>query len=166
MISPELIRRYPFFSGLNFDQITALATVADEATVEAGHYFFREGDKLGKLFLIMDGEVVIAIKVPDRNHVQEVAEQIMGNFITEDVTVSSVGPGQLFSWSALIPPHVSTASAKAVTRTRVLAFDSEDLFKIFQEDCNFGYVMLQKVAGVIRQRLRDMQIQSLAFTSA
>ena len=166
MISPELIRRYPFFSGLNYDQITALAILADEMTVEAGHYFFQEGDKLKKLFLVMDGEVDIAVKVPDRNHVQDVAEQIMGNFITKDVSVSSVGPGQLFAWSALIPPHVSMASAIAVTQTRVLAFDSEDLFKIFEEDCKFGYLMLQKIANVIRQRLRDMQIQSLAFIPA
>jgi CRP-like cAMP-binding protein len=90
----------------------------------------------------------------------------MGNFITKDVTVSDVGPGQLFAWSALIPPHVSTAGAKAVTPTRVLSFDNEDLFKIFQEDRNFGYLMLQKVASVTRQRLRDMQIQSLAYVSA
>ena len=99
MISPELIRRYPFFSGLNYDQITALAILADEMTVEAGHYFFQEGDKLKKLFLVMDGEVDIAVKVPDRNQVQDVAEQIMGNFITKDVSVSSVGPGQLFAWA-------------------------------------------------------------------
>ena len=166
MISPELIRRYPFFSGLNFDQITTLAITADEVTVETGYYFFHEGDKLRELFFVMDGKVDITVGVPDRNHVQNVNEQIMGKFIKKDVTVSNVGPGQLFAWSALIPPHVSTAGAKAVIPTRVLAFDNEDLFKIFQEDRNFGYLMLQKVASVTRQRLRDMQIQSLAYVSA
>ena len=166
MISPELIRRYPFFSGLNFDQITALARVADEVTVETGHYFFHEGDRLRKLFLVMEGKVDVAVSITDRNHVQDVAEQIVGNFITEDVTVSSVRPGQLFAWSALIPPYVSTASAKAVTPNRVLAFDSEDLFKIFEEDRNLGYLMLQKVASVLRQRLRDSRIQSLAYVPA
>lgn len=166
MISSELIRRYPFFSGLNLDQITALAAVADELTVEAGHYFFHEGDILSELFFVMDGKVDIAVSVPDRNHIQHIAEQIMGNFVTEDVTVSSVGPGQLFAWSALIPPHVSTAGAKAIIPTRVLAFDNEDLSRIFQEDCNFGYLMLQKIANVIRQRLRDMRIQSLAYVPA
>lgn len=166
MISPELIRRYPLSSGLSFDRITTLAVAANEVTVEAGHYFFYEGDTLRELFLVMDGQVDIVVSIPDRNHVQHIAEQIMGNFVTEDIIVSNAGPGQLFAWSALIPPHVSTAGAKAVTPTRVLAFDNEDLFKIFQEDCNFGYLMLQKVASVTRQRLRDMQIQSLAYVSA
>lgn len=166
MISPELIRRYPFFSGLNFDQITTLAMVADEVKAETGHYFFHEGDRLRKLFLVMEGKVDVAVSITDRNHVQDVAEQIMGNFTTEHVAVSTIGPGQLFAWSALLPPYVSTAAARAVTPTRVLAFDSDDLYKIFQEDCTFGYLMMQKVASVIRQRLRDMRIQSLAFVPA
>ncbi|HSG18723.1 MAG TPA: hypothetical protein VLE70_20680, partial [Anaerolineae bacterium] len=60
------------------------------------------------------------------------------------------------------PPHVSTAGARAATQTRVLVFDCEELLRIFQEDSEFGYLMLQKIANAIRQRLRDMRIQSLA----
>jgi CRP-like cAMP-binding protein len=166
MISSEHIRRYPLSSGLNFDQITTLAAVADEWTVPAGQYFFHEGDKLRELFFVMEGDVDIVVGIPDRNHVQQVAEQIVGNFVTEDVAISNVGPGQLFAWSALIPPHVSTAGARAAAPTRVLAFDCEELLRIFQEDQEFGYLMLQKVANVIRQRLRDQQIQSLAHVPA
>ncbi|HSG16418.1 MAG TPA: cyclic nucleotide-binding domain-containing protein, partial [Anaerolineae bacterium] len=101
MISPELIRRYPLSSGLSFDRITTLAVAANEVTVEAGHYFFYEGDTLRELFLVMDGQVDIVVSIPDRNHVQHIAEQIMGNFVTEDIIVSNAGPGQLFAWSAL-----------------------------------------------------------------
>ena len=166
MISSEFIRRYPLSSGLNFDQITTLAAVADELTVQTGHYFFHEGDRLRELYFVMDGEVDIVVSIPDRNHVQHIAEQIVGNFVTEDVTISNVGPGQLFAWSALIPPHVSTAGARAATPTRVLVFDCEELLRIFQEDREFGYLMLQKIASVIRQRLRNLQIQSLAYVPA
>ena len=98
MISSEYIRRYPLSSGLNFDQITTLAAAADELTVEAGHYFFQEGDKLRELLFVMDGEVDIVVSIPDRNHAQQIAEQIVGNFVTEDVTISNVGPGQLFAF--------------------------------------------------------------------
>lgn len=166
MISPELLRRYPFFSGLTRDRIVALAMVANEETLESGHYFFYERDKLRKLFLVIDGKVDIVISIPDRSQVQNTAEQILGNFITEDITVSTIGSGQIFAWSALIPPYISTAGAKAATPCRVVAFDSEELFRIFQEDCRFGYLMIQKVANVIRQRLHDMRIQSVAFVPA
>ncbi len=166
MISPELIRRYPFFAGLTREQIATLAEIADEKTVEAGHIFFHEGDKLNYLFFVVDGNVDLAISVPDREENHDKAEQILGNFITEAITVSTVGPGQIFAWSSLIPPHNSTASARATIPCRVLVFHSENLFDIFQRDCPFGYLMLQKVAGVIRKRLHDMRIQSLAFTPA
>ena len=166
MISPELRRRYPFFAGLTRDQIVTLAKVAYEETVDAGHFFFHEGDKLDKLLFILDGNVDLAISVPDRNKNHDKAEQILGNFIAEAITVSTVGPGQIFAWSSLIPPHNSTADARATIPSRVLVFDSEDLFEIFQKDCQFGYLILQKVASVIRKRLHDMRIQSLAFTPA
>ena len=103
--------------------------------------------------------------MPDKSVEQEVRDHIMGNFIEEIVTVSSITPGQIFAWSAMIPPNVSTASAKAAVPCRVVVFDCEALTQAFQDDCPFGYLMLQKIAGVIRQRLRDMRIQSLAFVT-
>ncbi len=163
MISHELVRRYPFFSGLNHDQIAALAMAGEEIRADEGHCFFREGDKLRNLYLVVEGKIAIAIAVTDHGAKQNVAELIVGNYITEDLDVSSVGPGQIFAWSAFIPPNVSTASARATTPCRVVAFDCEELMQIFQDDCQFGYLMLQKVAGVIRQRMRDMRIQSMTL---
>jgi CRP-like cAMP-binding protein len=166
MISPELLRRYPFFSCLSHDQITTLAMAGEELTVEAGHYFFHEGDKLRNLFFVIEGEIEIGVRMPDRSVEQDVREQIMGNFIEKYVSVSSITPGQIFAWSAMIPPNESTASAKAVVPCRVAVFDGEELMQAFQDDCPFGYLMLQKIAVVVRQRLRDMRIQSLAFVTA
>ena len=46
MVSLELLRCYPFFGGLDTDQLNILAKLADEMTVEAEHIFFREGDSV------------------------------------------------------------------------------------------------------------------------
>ena len=35
MVSPELIRRYPFFAGLSYEQIVTLAKAADAPLVPA-----------------------------------------------------------------------------------------------------------------------------------
>jgi len=166
MISTESLRRYPFFACITRDQLVILANVGELLDIEAGHYFFHEGDRLNSLFFVLEGNIDIAIGIPDRTVEQNVREQIMGNFIAEEVTVSTVRPGQIFAWSALIPPHVSTASAKATVPSRVIAFDTEPLKQAFQTDCSFNNLMLQKIAVVIRQRLRDMRIQSLAFIPA
>jgi CRP-like cAMP-binding protein len=166
MISPQLMRRYPFFSGLTHDQIYNLSTRGNEASFAAGQTFFREGEKLDKLYFVIEGTINIVVSVTDQNERHGTADQILGTLTTEDITVSTIGPGDIFAWSAMIRPHIATAGAISATSCRVIAFNSEELFDMFQDDCTFGYLMLEKVAGVIRRRLRDMHIQSLAFIPA
>jgi CRP-like cAMP-binding protein len=162
MVSPELIRRYPFFSGLTMDEINTLAKVASDQTVEVGHYFFREGDELTHFYIVMEGAVAIVFEVPDRDVEHKISEQLARKLKTKEVVISTVGPGEVFAWSALVSPHKATAGAKALTPCRVIAFDSRELMKSFEEDCRFGYLMMMKTAQIIRQRLYDTRIQSLA----
>jgi len=78
------------------------------------------------------------------------------------VTISNVGPGNIFGWSALIPPNKSTASAKATVPSRVLKFEMSELQPAFEADCCFGHLLTLKAAQVVRQRLRDMRMETLA----
>jgi CRP/FNR family cyclic AMP-dependent transcriptional regulator len=162
MISPELIRRYPFFAGLNHDYVGTLAKVADEVSVDTGHCFFREGDELKKLYLVVEGAVGLVIQVPDRDQVQPLSGQLTGKLTTKDVTVSTVGTGGVFGWSALIPPHEATAGAEALTACGVIALDCEELRPILEEDRNLAYLMTLKTAQIVRGRLRDLRIETLA----
>jgi CRP-like cAMP-binding protein len=166
MVSPELIRRYPFFAGLDYDHIVKLSKVANERSVEAGHCFFHETDDLKSVYLVLEGAVALVFEVPDQDVEQQVSGQLTGELKTKDITVSTVGTGDVFGSSGLIPPHTATATAKAITPCKVLAFDSKELLKIFEEDCRFGYIMAQKAAQVIRERLRDLRIESLAHLAA
>jgi CRP-like cAMP-binding protein len=162
MISPELLRRYPFFAGLEDSQILALAQVAVKEKVDEGHYFFHEEDKLDTFYLVVEGEVAVIIEVPDQAVEQKVSGQLTGKLQTKDIVISTVGPGEVFAWSGLVPPHEATASAKAATACWVVAFDGDQLRHKFEEDCRFGYIMMQKAAEVSRGRLRDLRIESLA----
>ena len=166
MVSPELIRRYPFFAGLKQQNIAALADAASAQTVDAGHIFFREGEMLESFYFLLEGAVAIVIELPDNNLKQPVSDQLLGAFHTRDVVVSTVGPGDVFGWSGLVPPHTTSAKAKTLTKCRVLAFDCTALLHDFNEDCEFGYLMMQRAARIIRNRLHDMHIQSLASFTA
>ena len=163
MISPELIRRYPFSSGLSQSQIVTLAKTAAEKTVRTGQFFFHEGDELDAVYLIVDGSVGIVIEVPDQAIQQKVSRQLTGELHTKDVVISALGPGDVFGSSAIIHPYTATGSAKATTDCRVIQFDAGQLRHIFAEDCAFGFLMMQKAAQVIRGRLRDIRIESLAY---
>jgi hypothetical protein len=68
----------------------------------------------------------------------------------------------VFGWSALVPPHDATTSGKATTPCRVVAFNAQELQRTFVEDSDFGYLMIQKMAQVVRDRLRDLRTESLS----
>ena len=166
MISIELLRRYPFFAGLREDYMAALAQSACEEFVDEGNYFFQEGDILDHFYLVVNGIVEIVIEVPDRGEVQTQTRQLTGNLKNHAVVVSTVRSGNIFGWSALVPPSKSTAGAKAGTPCRVVSFNCAALGPLCDEDHEFGHLMTQKAARVIRDRLRDMRVESLAVTTA
>lgn len=151
MITPELISRYPFFSDLDMDDLAALAKSADGNTVENGMYIFHEGDKLQHFYIVVEGAVGI------------IHEGIKDDSSTETV-ISAVGPGHVFAWSALVPPYIATASAKALTPCWIIAFDCRILFDAFKNDGEFGFRMMQKIVKISRDRLLDARIESLVFT--
>jgi len=95
MISTELLRRYPFFAGLNDDYMATLAKSAVEYTVDEGHCFFPEGGILDHFYLVLEGTIAIVIEIPDRDEVQTLTRQLTGNLKNRDVTVSTVRPGNI-----------------------------------------------------------------------
>lgn len=162
MISIEMLRRYPYFAGFSTEQIRMLAKVSEEQSVDAGHYFFHEGEELDSFYMVVEGNVSITVDIPDREFEQSVVQQLTNNLTTTDITVSSVGPGYTFGWSAVIPPNISTANTKASTPCRVLRFDCKKLQSDINDDCCFGHLLVLKAAQVVRQRMRDLRIETLA----
>jgi CRP-like cAMP-binding protein len=154
MISPELIRRYPFFADISMAQIVTLAHAAEETSIKAEQYIFHEGQNLDHFFLVLEGKVDILITQPN---------PATGQSTERQTVVSVIEPGGVLGWSALVPPHAATSSSKAFTDSRLISFDCTTLHQAFKKDCQFGYLMMQKMAHVIRGRLQDMRIESLSL---
>ncbi len=162
MVSPEMIRRYTYFAGLTSEQIVRLATVADEQEVAAGHYFFREGDMLDSFYIVLEGQVVTVIELIAKGKTSAIAE------LTErerEVTISTIGRGEAFAWSALIPPYTASITVRALSDCRLLAFNCVDLRQQFETDPSFGYLLTQRAAQGLRDRLRDLRIEALTLAA-
>ena len=158
MISPELLRRYPVFAGVDADQLVILARTAQEVAAAAGEFFFREGDKLDRMYIVVDGEVAIVTHLPSPLATTGAPAYRK----KREVVLSTVGAGGMFAWSGLVPPHEATSSAKAVTACRVIAFDCAQLRARLDEDHGLGYVMMQRLAQVMRDRISDMHMETIA----
>lgn len=166
MVSPELLRRYPFFANLSHDNLVTLAKYADETSVDEGQYVFREGEIIEKFYLVVEGEMALVIEIPDHAVEQKVSDQLMGDIKTRGVSVSTLESGRIFGWSSLLAPYEASSSCKANTPCTVVAFNSVALRKIFAEECDFGYAMMEKVARVVRSRLHDLRTETLSYLAS
>ena len=52
MISPEVLRRYPFFGFLKDDQFKKVAMLAEEVSWKAGTKIFKAGEKTDALIRV------------------------------------------------------------------------------------------------------------------
>jgi CRP-like cAMP-binding protein len=148
MVSPEVIRRYPYFSGLSIDRINLLANIVEEVESEQGQYFHQEGDPISKVYIIVEGEVSLVTTLPQQG---------------KEVVINTFGTGDVFGWTSLIPPFTAGAGAKSVTNCKLLEFDADELRAKFEDDYEFGYLMMMKIAQIIRERLDSIVIETLAY---
>lgn len=159
MVSPETLSRYPFFAGLANEQVSCLARFADELAVAKGDHLFHEGEPLRAIYLVAEGQIAITLGRPDV--ISRVIIPPPGARVHQ-VTVSTVGPGDLFGWSALVAPFKATSSARALTRCRCVAVKAGELRQLFELDPHLGYQIMQRVAQVARDRIHDLHYESLA----
>ena len=118
---------------------------AEVIRYKAGTIIFREGDHSKDFFIIKSGQVVLEITVPPKGR----------------RSILTVGPGELFSWSALVEPRVENASARASVDTEALRVDGETLMKLCEEDSALGLEVYRTLAKVISSRLIATRLQFL-----
>jgi CRP-like cAMP-binding protein len=76
-------------------------------------------------------------------------------------TIPTAGPGNVFSWSALVEPRIETASARAVEDTEVLGIKGGALMDLCREDCSLGFEVYRSPAEVITAHLTATRLQWL-----
>jgi CRP-like cAMP-binding protein len=143
MISPELLRRYPYFAGIADESLKQLAMMAEEKVVPADCVMFREGDPANYLSIILKGEVDIQYMLGDE----------------ELRTVDTLTEGDLLMWSALVEPYKATATGMTTKETHLARIDAVRLRRLCQEDPALGYCLMTQVAKLLANRLENARVQ-------
>ena len=110
MISPELLRRYPFFASLNDDQLKAIAMIAQEKTYLKDTVLIKENTPANKLVLLLEGDVDLIYSGG-------------GEGAVVNALVGSIAPGEVYGVSSLIEPFTFISSAKATVPVKVVEVD-------------------------------------------
>ena len=143
MISPETLRRYPYFGGIGEESLKLVAMLADEVTVPADTRVFNEGDPANYLYLIVRGEVNI--------------QYLLGN--DELRTVDTLVGGDLLVWSAMIEPYKTTAVGTTTKETHLVRISAPKLRELCDEDPLLGYRLTIQIAKLLSHRLEGARIQ-------
>jgi CRP/FNR family transcriptional regulator, cyclic AMP receptor protein len=138
-----LIVESPVFKGLDQDQLELIAGCASNTVFAAGERLFREGDQADTFFLLRHGLVALDAYVPNRGQ----------------LTVETVGPGEIVGWSWLLPPHRWHFTGRAVDLVRAIQFDGACLRNKCEEDPLLGYDLLNRFAQVLVSRLQATRLQ-------
>jgi CRP-like cAMP-binding protein len=152
MISPELLRRYPFFSAFSEPQLKAFSMIAEEERVSKGTVICEEGHTAKAFYLLIDGNVSLFYKSEEEFRPQT----------RRDFLVGEINPGEIFAISTLIEPYKYTATVKAEKDCHLVRFDSAGINELIAKDPQIYCMLMREVAKAAMERLAYARIQLAA----
>ena len=149
MVSPEVLRRYPFFAMLNEEQLKAVAMIAQEQTYAKGAIIVKENMPANKLMLLLDGDVDLIYSGG-------------GEGAICNALVGSIAPGEILGVSSLIEPYTYICSARNTMPVRVVEIDGVALRALMTVDQKLGYALMCNTAAAVLERLKYTQVELAA----
>jgi len=149
MVSPELLRRYPFFALLDEQQLAAIAMITQEKSYPKGALLVKENTNATLLALLIEGDVDLIYSGG-------------GEGAITNALVGSIAPGEPYGVSSLIEPYRYTASAKATVPVKVIELDGLALRGMVEKDPKLGHIIMRNVAIAVLERLRYTQLELAA----
>jgi CRP/FNR family cyclic AMP-dependent transcriptional regulator len=139
-----------FASGLEPGIQTRLAALSRAFTAEPGQELFREGDESKVLGIVIKGRVALRTHVAERG----------------DLTILTVEPGDIYLWSALVPPYRATSTAVAIEALEAITFDAPALRAALREDAALAQALYPRVLVAVERRLNATRVQLLDLFAA
>jgi SulP family sulfate permease len=141
------LRANPLLHTMDSRHLKKLAAVAVEAEFGKNEIIYQRGQSGQALYLIEEGEVTIATDTPDQ----------------ESVVLHTLGPGQLFGWSALFPQERKMFITRATRPTRVLLMPAEQIRAAWQADTSLEYALVRRGGEAMANRLMMIRQQLAAM---
>ena len=140
------LAQLPLFAALDDDAAAALNAAMSTRSLVRGHVVFHEGDPGDRLFVVLDGKVKISRSAADGR----------------ENLLAVLGPGEMFGELSLFDPGPRTATATAVTDSRLASLDHIDLRPLLLERPGVAVHLLQALAQRLRRTNEAMA--DLVFT--
>ena len=137
------LKKIRFFDDYSEKQLETIAAMSTIREFKVKDILFEQYDELSDLYVLLEGCLSLGISLAKEKRIQ----------------LGTLEEGQLFSWSAVFSPYISTAWVMATCPTKVLAIDAKRLNLEIEKDCSFGLRTMTKLAQTISRRLSDTRFQ-------
>lgn len=134
----QFLKQVHLLENLSLTHIRALSETLHDRSYEQNEYVFETGQPGAALFIIQSGE--IAIEGVDETGAPQ--------------TIVTLKEGNFFGELALLDQSPRSASARAVTRTQLLALYRNDLNKMIETNPQVASLIFRSLATVVGERLK------------
>lgn len=139
------LAHHPFFAELDPRYVALIAGCGSNVQFEQDAYIFREGEQANQFYVIRHGRVALETSSPQ----------------TQRLTIETIEAGETLGWSWLFAPYRWHFSGRALEPVRAIALDGACLREKCDRDHDFGYVIMQRFASIIVERLQATRLQLL-----
>jgi CRP-like cAMP-binding protein len=137
------LKKIRFFENYTEKQLDTIAQMSSMKELKVKEILFEQYDELTDVYVLLEGSLSLGISLAQEKRIH----------------LGTIEEGQLFSWSAVFSPYISTAWVMAITPAKVISIDAKQLVKEIEKDCEFGFKTMSKIAQTISHRLSDTRFQ-------
>lgn len=141
----DLLKKHPFFVDLPEVYMDLVVGCARNLRIEAGDTLGRTGEPANDFYLIRSGRIAVQTVMPGRGA----------------ATLQTLREGDIGGWSWLFPPYEWTFDLKVVESGLALAMNGRCLREKCDADPRLGYMLMQRFARIMTERLRSTRLQLL-----
>jgi CRP/FNR family transcriptional regulator len=139
----EDLKNVRFFDNYTDEQLKIFIGISSLKEFKIKEILFEQYDELNEIYVLLSGCLSLGISLAKEKRIR----------------LGTLEEGQLFSWSAVFSPYISTAWVMASCPTKVIAIDAKKLILEFDKNCEFGFKTMAKIAQTISRRLSDTRFQ-------
>jgi CRP/FNR family cyclic AMP-dependent transcriptional regulator len=134
-----------FGADVRDDTRSRLAALGRMVDIPEGSIVVQEGTPCQAMGVVISGRIALRLRLPGG----------------PDRTILTVDAGDVFGWSAVLPPAIATSTGVAVVPSRAILFDGAELRTALANDCELAAMVYQRLLVRVVRRLTATRVQLL-----
>lgn len=143
------LKSAPLFTGLDGEELAALAEIAEEKEFPAGEVIFEAGQAAHHLYISVRGKV-----------------EVFHRAGSTERTVAFLGEKECFGEMAILDEEPRSASVKAVDSTLVLKVDKDSFAELIHERPQISFAIFRILSSRLRQKNLEAEQAVSSFATA